>query len=147
MEKQHVHKAYNLPDTIHELRVLLAEDNFINQRVGLRQLQKLGCFVKVAENGREVLNILEAESYDVIFMDLSMPEVDGIEATRVILDRYEHPPYIIALTANAMEQNRTACLEAGMRDFLPKPITLDHVSRSLRKYFEYKDTQHDAALG
>ena len=146
LEKNQVHKDYNLPDTVKDLRVLLAEDNFINQRVGLRQLQKLGCYVHVVENGLEALKILESEPFDVIFMDLSMPELDGIQATRAIIERYENPPYIIALTANAMEQNRIACMEAGMQDFLPKPITLAHVSRALLKYFDRKENRSRSAV-
>ena len=126
-----------LPQRADKLRILLAEDNFINQRVGMRQLEKLGAHVEVVANGQEVLDLLAQKQFDIIFMDLSMPVMDGIEATEKILAQFDQPPYIVALTANAMEKDRIASLEAGMQDFLPKPITVTQISRALDRYLAH----------
>jgi PAS domain S-box-containing protein len=106
-------------------RLLLAEDNNVNQQVVLHILGRLGYRADLAANGLEVLSALERQPYDVILMDMQMPEMDGIEATQAILQRYpdrQDRPWIIALTANAMEGDRERCLEAGMDDYLSKPI-------------------------
>ena len=106
------------------LHILLAEDNRINQKVGLRMLAKLGCRADVAANGLEVLEALARQSYDIVLMDIQMPEMDGIEATQLIIQniREEERPYIIALTANALSGDREAYLDIGMNDYLSKPI-------------------------
>ncbi|MEX0746855.1 MAG: response regulator [Rhodothermales bacterium] len=106
------------------LRVLLAEDNPVNQKVALRMLQKLGIEAIVANNGLEALKALEGTQYDVVLMDVMMPEMDGLEATRQILERHspERRPRIIAVTANAMRGDRERCLKAGMDDYIAKPI-------------------------
>jgi signal transduction histidine kinase/ligand-binding sensor domain-containing protein/CheY-like chemotaxis protein len=109
------------------LRVLLAEDNPINRRVALLMLSRLGHQADVAEDGHQVLEAVRRQRYDLILMDVQMPEIDGIEATRRI--RAELPPElqprIVAVTANALEENREACLAAGMDEFLTKPVLLD----------------------
>jgi CheY-like chemotaxis protein len=112
-------------ETAHSDRILLAEDNGVNQKVALHMLKRLGYRADVAGNGREVIAALEQRPYDIILMDVQMPEMDGMEATRFI--RANHPgghpaPWIIALTANAMEGDQQACAEAGMNDYLSKPI-------------------------
>jgi protein-histidine pros-kinase len=109
------------------LEVLLVEDNEINQTVSVRMLQRLGCRVSVAEHGRRALEMLEARKFDVIFMDCRMPVMDGFEATRQIrlsLDERVANTPIIAITAYAMESDRAKCLEAGMNDYLPKPLSV-----------------------
>jgi len=108
------------------LRVLLAEDNVVNQRVALRLLERLGYRADLAGNGIEVLQALERQSYDVVLMDVQMPEMDGLEASRQIaaICPLEKRPWIIAMTANAMQGDREACLAAGMNDYLSKPVQL-----------------------
>ncbi|MEQ9104552.1 MAG: ATP-binding protein [Rhodothermales bacterium] len=106
------------------VRVLLVEDNVVNQKVGKRMLQKLGCQVDVAETGEDALMALADFDYPVVFMDLQMPGIDGLEATRRIRNGIcgEHRPWIIALTANATTEDRNRCLEAGMDDYASKPV-------------------------
>jgi CheY-like chemotaxis protein len=105
--------------------VLLAEDNPTNQFIAVRMLQQLGCRVEVAGNGVEAVDALRQTVYDLVLMDMMMPEMDGIAATRLI--RAETGPNrsvpIIGVTANAFTQDREACLDVGMTGFLAKPIT------------------------
>ncbi|MCB9006775.1 MAG: response regulator [Ardenticatenaceae bacterium] len=116
------------------LRILLAEDNRINQKVGLRMLAKFGCRADVAANGLEVLDALVRQPYDIVLMDINMPEMDGVETTQLIIERYgEKRPYIIALTANALAGDREVYLESGMDDYLSKPIKLEALLHILQK--------------
>ncbi|MBL8208534.1 MAG: response regulator, partial [Blastocatellia bacterium] len=118
------------------LRLLVAEDNLVNQKVALRMLQKLGYRADVAANGYEAIAAIRRQSYDIVLMDVHMPEMDGLEATRKICQRWnEHDrPYIIAMTANAMQGDREACLAAGMNDYISKPIKIEDLSRVLEKW-------------
>ena len=117
------------------LRILLAEDNIVNQKVALRQLQKLGYAVDTATNGLEVLAALERAQYDAILMDCQMPEMDGFEATRRIRQQNGtlNTVPIIAMTANAMQGDREACLAVGMNDFVSKPVRLEHLAAALNR--------------
>jgi PAS domain S-box-containing protein len=117
------------------MRVLVAEDNAVNRQLALALLGKLGYQADVVENGREALDALDRQAYDVVLMDVQMPELDGLEATRRIRDRFrsEEGPTIIAMTANAMEGDREECLAAGMDDYLGKPIRVDELSRALAR--------------
>ncbi len=122
------------------LQCLLAEDNTINQRVALRMLEQMGYTADVASNGIEALQMLEHRPYDVIFMDVQMPEMDGIEATRRIRERERtmgngsRHTVIIALTANAMVGDREKCLAAGMDDYVPKPLRTHVLQASIEKW-------------
>jgi len=113
-------------------RILLAEDNPINQKVALQILRVLGYRADVAQDGEEVLKLLETQSYDLILMDVQMPNLDGLEATRIIRERYpERNISIVAMTANAMSSDRDNCLAAGMDDYLSKPISILELTRVL----------------
>ncbi len=118
------------------LNILLVEDNLVNQKVALRMLKRLGYEVDVVNNGVEAIDAIRNEHYDVVFMDVQMPEMDGLEATRRIRQDTSLPsrPYIIAMTAAAMHMDREKCMEAGMDDFIPKPTRLEDISQALERY-------------
>jgi PAS domain S-box-containing protein len=124
------HLAQHMP-----LRILLAEDNLVNQQVALQLLKRMGYRADVAGNGLEVLDALSRQSYDVVFMDVQMPEMDGLTATRQICQQWSknQRPQIIAMTANAMRGDREMCLEAGMDDYISKPIHVEDLVRALSK--------------
>ena len=115
------------------LKILIAEDNVINQKVVQRLLQKFGYRSDIVSNGLEALNALKRQHYDLILMDLHMPEMDGLKAAGKIQQTFpsEQRPRIVAMTANVLPGDRDACREAGMQDFLAKPINLDHLYRVL----------------
>ncbi|MCX6953461.1 MAG: response regulator, partial [Verrucomicrobia bacterium] len=119
------------------LEVLLAEDNAVNQKVALRFLERLGYRADAVANGIEVLTTLEARRYDLVLMDLQMPEMDGLEASRQIRARFpaDRQPRIIALTANAMQGDRELCLAAGMDDYISKPVKMHEISAAIRRQF------------
>ena len=121
------------PSARDPLRILVAEDNPANQQVALRLLERLGHHAELAASGREVLERLSRSAYDVILMDVQMPEMDGLETTRAICARWPagERPRIIAMTAEAMEGDREACLAAGMDDYVVKPVRLDRLGRAL----------------
>jgi PAS domain S-box-containing protein len=124
------HLAERLP-----LRILVVEDNAVNQQLALLLLQKVGYRADVAANGVEALEALERQPYDVVLMDVEMPEMDGLEATRRIrrMAPVEPRPRIIAVTAKALQGERELCLQAGMDDYLTKPIRLDELIEALRR--------------
>ena len=117
------------------LRILLAEDNSVNQQLALLLLGRLGYRADVAANGLETLEAVERQPYDVILMDVQMPEMDGLEASRQLCQRYpaERRPRIIAITANAMQGDREMCLAAGMDDYLSKPIRDEELAQALAR--------------
>jgi signal transduction histidine kinase/CheY-like chemotaxis protein len=122
------------------LRILVAEDNLVNQKVILHLLKRLGYDAMLAATGLEVLQNLEGNPYDVVLMDLQMPEMDGLTVTRHIREHFpaSNQPYIIALTANAMQSDRDACIEAGMNDYLSKPIRLESLIQALERSHQTK---------
>ncbi|HBN23030.1 MAG TPA: hypothetical protein DD412_07315 [Holosporales bacterium] len=120
------------------LKILLAEDNRVNQMVALSILKKIGCGADVANNGLEVLEALDKKQYDLIFMDMMMPQMDGLEATKEICKRFKsgsysgvEKPRIIAMTASAMSEDRERCFKAGMDDFMSKPIVLSELREKI----------------
>ncbi|MEH1938650.1 MAG: PAS domain S-box protein [Nostoc sp.] len=124
------HLAHRLP-----LRILLAEDTVVNQKVVLLMLEKMGYGADVVTNGLEVLKALQKQPYDLVLMDVHMPEMDGLEATQKICQEWEvgFRPHIIAITANAMRGDREVCLAAGMDDYISKPIQLQELAEALSK--------------
>jgi PAS domain S-box-containing protein len=118
------------------LRVLLAEDNLVNQKVGLRILERLGYRADVVANGLEVLDALNRQPYDLILMDIQMPEMDGLEASRYIREHYpeKSQPVILAMTAHAMVGAREMCLAAGMDGYISKPIRIPELVEALETY-------------
>jgi CheY-like chemotaxis protein len=118
------------------LKILLADDNSVNLKVAQMMLARLGYPCDLAANGSEVIEALERTDYDVILMDVEMPELDGLEATRRIRAARPDPgdrPWIIALTANAMQEDREKALSAGMNDFLTKPFRSEHLVGALER--------------
>jgi CheY-like chemotaxis protein/HPt (histidine-containing phosphotransfer) domain-containing protein len=118
------------------LRVLVAEDNVVNQKVAVRMLQRLGCRADVAANGLEAVSAVQRVPYDMVLMDCQMPELDGYAAT-IEIRRQEgksHHTVIIAMTANALAGDRQQCLAAGMDDYLAKPIASKALEEALRRW-------------
>jgi GAF domain-containing protein/DNA-binding response OmpR family regulator len=117
----------------HPLRILLAEDNVVNQKLAMRLLQQMGYRADLASNGVEAIECVERQTYDVVLMDVQMPEMDGMEASRRITGKWpdDDRPRIIAMTANAMQGDREACLAAGMDDYVTKPIRVDALVEAL----------------
>ena len=123
-------------------RVLVAEDSHVNQIVAKNLLEKLGCHVDIAQNGREAVDMLLQSPYEVVFMDCQMPGMDGFEATaemRANQDLTEMP--IIAMTANAMTGDRERCLAAGMNDYIAKPVDSGHLQDVLKKWSTDRGTK------
>lgn len=117
------------------LDILLVEDNPINQKVAQRIIKKIGYSIDIAENGLVALDLLKQKKYDMVFMDIQMPEMDGLRATKIILDTYkDKSPVIIAMTAAVMKGDKERCLEAGMSDYIPKPVLPEVVYKAIKKW-------------
>jgi CheY-like chemotaxis protein len=126
-----------------DARVLLAEDNMVNQKVALALLKKLGCSAGAVANGIEAVAALQRIPYNLVFMDCQMPEQDGFDTARLIRKReaelgqacpWKSPVYIIALTASAMQGDREKCLAAGMDDYITKPVRLPEIHGALERW-------------
>ena len=117
------------------INVLVVEDNLVNQKVAVKMLQRMGHQVSVADDGLKALKILNTNGFDIIFMDMQMPNMDGLTATKEIRNRGVMTP-IVAITANAMQGDRERCLQAGMNDFVSKPIKRDIIRNMISKYCE-----------
>jgi signal transduction histidine kinase/ligand-binding sensor domain-containing protein/DNA-binding response OmpR family regulator len=115
------------------LRILVAEDNLINQKMILKVLEKLGYNAALATTGRDVVQMLDEAYYDLILMDVQMPEMDGLECTRYIREHYNRQPVIIAMTANAMVEDREECLRSGMNNYLAKPVKIELLMTMLQE--------------
>jgi len=118
----------------HPLRILVAEDNAINQKIALKMLSKLGYEPVLAANGKQALDILGQERFDLVLMDVQMPEMDGLEATRMLRLCLDVQPVVIAMTANVMQGDRDSCLQAGMDDYISKPIEMSDLLAQLEKW-------------
>jgi CheY-like chemotaxis protein len=116
------------------LRILIAEDNRVNQKLAVRILAKLGYDPDIVENGKEVLEEVSKEKYDLILMDVQMPEMDGLEASRMIRLCLDVQPVIVAMTANAMQGDREECLANGMDDYISKPVNIEELVIILEKW-------------
>jgi CheY-like chemotaxis protein/HPt (histidine-containing phosphotransfer) domain-containing protein len=130
------------------LRVLLADDNPINQKVGLSVLHKLGYRADVVNNGLEVMKSLAERAYDVLFLDVQMPEMDGLECARQICQRWmrDRRPVIIAMTGNALLGDREKCLAAGMDDYISKPVRIAELQAALERWGPTKARSFDSAF-
>ena len=128
--------------------LLLADDNPINQKVGLSVLQKLGYHADIATNGVEVLKALEQKAYDILFLDVQMPEMDGLETARQICQRWptEKRPRIIAMTGNALMGDREKCLQAGMDDYISKPVRVGELQSALQRWGPMTTRKSDTAF-
>jgi CheY-like chemotaxis protein len=117
----------------HPLRILVAEDNVVNQKLAMRLLQQMGYRADLASNGVEAIESVQRQPYDVVLMDVQMPEMDGLEAARRITAQWPQGrrPRIVAMTANAMQGDREMCLAAGMDDYITKPIRVDQLIEAL----------------
>lgn len=126
------------------LSILLVEDNPINQKVAQRIIKKIGYTIDSAENGLVALEKVKNKKYDLIFMDIQMPEMDGLEATKIILDTYKSKsPKIIAMTAAVMKGDKERCLEAGMVDYIPKPVLPEVVYKAIKKWGKLITQSHN----
>lgn len=120
-------------------RILVAEDNLINQKLIRNVFELLGYKTDIAANGLEALEALKRKNYTLIFMDIQMPEMNGYEATGIIVERRkEDRPIIIAMTANAMQGDRDKCIEAGMDDYMSKPIKINDLVKTISFWGERK---------
>jgi len=130
------------------LRLLLADDNLINQKVGLSVLYKLGYRADVANNGIEVLKALEQKAYDILFLDVQMPEMDGLEAARQICQRWsaDKRPRVIAMTGNALMGDREKCLQAGMDDYISKPVRIAELQAALERWGPMRSGKADTSF-
>ena len=132
----------NSDSSASNFRILLAEDNPVNQKVAKRVLTHLGYQVDIVNNGVEAINAIAEKSYDLILMDIQMPEMDGLETTRYIRKQESEsqlPPIaIVAMTANATEDDQNVCRDAGMSDYISKPIQIDKLKSMLQRYESLK---------
>jgi len=129
--------AQNFP-----MNILIAEDNLINQKLITKVINKLGYTPQVVNNGNQVLEILAHDFFDIILMDVQMPELDGLETTRIIRKSKLKQPYIIAMTASAMAEDKAACIDAGMNHFISKPISIQNLVEVLEHSYTEKEVSH-----
>ena len=116
------------------MHILVAEDNPVNQKWIKKILSKIGYECEIVENGKVVLETVSHEHFDLILMDVQMPEMDGMEATRMIRVCLENQPVIIAMTANVMQGDREECMQSGMNDYISKPVELNILLSMLEKW-------------
>ena len=128
-------KAIDKEIQMSSLQILLAEDNVSSQKVAKQMLKRLGYRADIVANGIEALQALGRQHYDLVLMDIRMPEMDGLQATRIIRQRWpDNGPKIIAITAYALQGDKEKCIEAGMDDYISKPIKVNELAEVLKKY-------------
>jgi signal transduction histidine kinase/ligand-binding sensor domain-containing protein/CheY-like chemotaxis protein len=123
---------------LYPLHILMAEDNVINEKLFTNILKKLGYDPLISRDGMEAFDMVMAEHFDVVFMDVQMPELDGLEATRWIRDKADAQPFIVAMTANAMREDQEECIRAGMDHYISKPLRLEEIKGALQKAYANK---------
>ncbi|WP_144394982.1 hybrid sensor histidine kinase/response regulator [Pleionea sediminis] len=125
-----------------DLDILLVEDNHVNQVIAKKMLEKLGYTIEIAEDGKKAIEQAQKRQYDIIFMDMQMPEMDGVEATKFLrtMTNYKKTP-IIAMTANVLSEDKEKCFSAGMSDYIPKPININSLGKALIKAADMLETQ------
>jgi CheY-like chemotaxis protein len=128
------------------LKILIAEDNRVNQKIAVRMISKLGYDPDIAVDGKEVLEEVSKVNYDLILMDVQMPEMDGLEATRMVRLCLPVQPVIIAMTANAMQGDREECIQAGMDDYISKPVHLEELVVKLEKWAQHVNEKKSIKL-
>ncbi|GAC1491110.1 MAG: hypothetical protein NVS2B14_03440 [Chamaesiphon sp.] len=128
---------------------MLAEDNLVNQKVALHLLQRMGYRADVAGNGVEVLESLHRQPYDVVLMDMQMPIMDGLEATKHIVEKWKplERPRIIAMTANARQEDQQMCMDAGMDDYISKPIYVKQLVAALERCQPHETGNWELGMG
>ncbi len=148
VEKRAQKRASILSATV-PLRILVAEDNAINQKLIMRMLQKLGYDATIVHNGKEAVDYAARTHYDIVLMDVNMPEMDGLEATRRILSAStaDRDPVILALTAGVLDEDKQKCKDAGMKDLLAKPLHLDSLRDALQKWGAQRTSISSTPLG
>jgi CheY-like chemotaxis protein len=121
---------------MNQVKILVAEDNLINQKYLERLLKKLEYSFMIVGTGSEVIEVLKSEKYEILFLDISMPDMDGFEVTKIIKEKFkqEERPIIIALTANSSDEDKEKYLNVGMIDLLPKPIQIQDLKNIIEKY-------------
>jgi len=141
------HQTSNIQHPASNIRILLVEDNLFNQKVALTLLKKFGLSADVADNGRKAVRMLESADYDLVLMDIHMPETDGIRATKIIRDTASavrnHDIPIIAMTADAMSEDRQRCFDAGMDDYVPKPVSSEALLAAISRLIKREDAEDD----
>jgi len=115
------------------VNIILAEDEPLNQKIALKMLRKLGIAADVAANGLEVLQALEGQPYDMVLMDIQMPKMDGIEATKIIRERWPDGPKIIVITSCISDAYRELCFDAGADEFLAKPVKIEELTDAIKR--------------
>jgi PAS domain S-box-containing protein len=132
------------------LRILLVEDVALNQKVAIRMLERIGYRADIANNGLEALSALHQQPYDLVFMDVQMPQMDGLQATQEICQQWSEKsrPWIIAMTAHAMQSDKEKCLSVGMNDYISKPIRMEALVQALKKYqdLHFLDSEHQESI-
>ncbi len=134
-EPHHSNSSATLPSA---LKILVAEDDRVSQKLAARMFKKLGYDIDLAENGLQAVQLALQKPYHLIFMDMQMPEMDGLEATRQIIAQHPSPPPIIAMTANALQSDRDLCFEVGMQAFLSKPVQLNELKAQIKHFSHHK---------